>query len=213
MIAFKNTSFLLIISIFIQLNLSAQDEEWKHEYSEDGKIEVLSKISKESNSEGESIQVIEYVSTMQIEYTLEECIAILKNVDNHKDFYSDTKVSKKIKDISDTECLVYFYMDAPWPLPNSDCVSIMRFSENKEEKTAVFELLARPNEMEMKDVRRMVLSETIYSFQEAEDQIILFEMRSKFIPAIDAPAWMIKSWFPDGPIEIMENITALIQSQ
>lgn len=208
----NKTLFFFCLCLFIQINLFGQNEEWKQQFSDDGKIEVLSKFSKERNADGEEFQVIEYVSSMIIDYPLEDCLAIIKNVDNHKEFYSDTETSDKIKEISDTECLVYFYIDSPWPLPNSDCVSIMTFSENLEEGSAQFNLIAHPNEMEMKDVKRMTFSETVYSFKRTKDQKILFEMKSKFSPVVNAPTWLVKSWFPDGPVEIMENIELLIQS-
>lgn len=213
MIVFKNTLLLLLLSFFIQFTIQAQDSEWDKEFSKDGKIEVLSKISKENDKDGNNIQIIEYKVSTVVDLDLSKCVSAVSNIENHKDFYSDTQISKKIKDISDSESLVYFFIDSQWPLPNSDCVSIMSIAENKEDKYAEITLIAVPEEYEMKDVKRMSLSETTYSFKERKDGLLVFEIISRFSPVINAPSWMIKSWFPDGPIEMTENIIEIIKSQ
>lgn len=208
----KHYSFILLF-LFVQNYLFSQEGEWKKEFSKDGKIEVLSKLSKSTDQEGNSIQIIEYKSTTITDLALEKCTSALKDINNHKEFYSDTEVSKKIRDISDNEALVYFYIDSSWPLPNSDCVSIMTVDENEADRSVRFTLLAAADEMEMKDVKRMTISTTIYTFKELEDKKVVFEIESKFSPVINAPLWLVKSWFPDGVIEMNENIIALIKSQ
>lgn len=210
---FKNTLSLLFLSFFIQFNIQAQDSEWDKQFSKDGKIEVLSKISKESDKDGNNIQIIEYKVTTEVDLELNKCVSAVSNIENHKDFYSDTQISKKIKDLSDNESLVYFFIDSQWPLPNSDCVSIMSIAENKAAKYAEITLIAVPEKYEMKDVKRMSLSETTFSFNEREDGLVVFQIKSKFSPVINAPSWLIKSWFPDGPIEMTENIIEIIKSQ
>ncbi len=205
--------FLSILYFFVIFNSisNAQENKWNKEISSDGKIEVDYRIYKETNENGEDIQIVEYnvITTSVLDY--EKCIAMMNDITNHKDFSDETEESYKLKDLSKDESLIYYYIDAPWPMPNSDCVSILTITEK--ENSIVYNLIASPGSYEMKDVKRMMISEANYIFEKGPDNKVKITNYSKFSPVANVPQWLLNTWFPKGPIHIMENIIAKIQEQ
>jgi hypothetical protein len=202
-------STIALLLLFYQGGFS-QESEWIKKTSKDEKIAVNYRIY---NSNDTDEQIIEYETITTFELDFEKCIEMMKEVSNHKDFSDETEESYKIKDVSENECLVYYFIDAPWPMPNSDCVSIMTYVIDRAAKTATFELIADADMYEMQDVRRMSMSLASYSFEELENGKVKIRVYTKFTPVASAPQWLIKTWFPDGPIDIMNNIIELIQEQ
>jgi hypothetical protein len=60
----------------------------------------------------------------------------MKDPSQHKGFKGDFS-SETIEVPSDHEWLVYCYSKNPWPVPDSDCVAILSFSEDAALGTAV----------------------------------------------------------------------------
>lgn len=202
-----------MLSIFFFSSSSySQNNEWETEYSKDGTIQVDYTVYKVKNSSGDNTQVIEYKTTTTSALSFEKCIKMMKDVSNHKDFSDDTEDSYKIKDISEDECLVYYYIDAPWPMPNADCVSLMSIIEDPGNESIRFELESAPDLYEMQDVKRMNSSIAMYTFKKINDIEVAITIYTRFTPVATAPDWLVKTWFPKGPIEIMENIINLVKS-
>lgn len=209
--AIKVKSFfsVLLLSLLFSTSNFAQEEAWKKEISKDGSIEVDYRIFKALDEKGESIQIVEYnVSTIQA-LDFNKCIVMMNNISNHKYFSEETEESYKLKDLSENKSLIYYYIDSPWPLPNSDCVSILTII--KKEKSVIYELHSSPNSYEMKDVKRMILSDAIYTFEKRDDNKVKITNYTKFSPTTTVPQWLVNTWFPNGPIEIMKNIIATVQ--
>jgi hypothetical protein len=209
-----NIKYILsILSIFFFFSLGfSQDKKWKKEQSKDGSIQVEYTIYDEKDGSGDEMQIIEYKTKTTRALSFDKCIDVLKNVANHKDFSDETEESYKIKDLSENKSLIYYYIDAPWPMPNSDCVSVMSMIEEPENNSIRFELVAAADEYEMQDVKRMTVSTAIYTFKKVDEKDVEISIYTKFSPVAAAPDWLVKTWFPNGPIEIMENIVALIES-
>ena len=200
-----------ILLLILSYGFSYAQDDWNKQMSKDKKVEVWSKIKKEKNEAGNSEQIVEYISTTTANASIADCISVMKNIDLHKEFYEDTELSEKIEDISENEWLIYYYMDAPWPLPNSDVVIQMKFHENKEEGTAIFEGFAAPNLYEDKDVRRMTFNDISYTFKKIDEEHVSIRIHSIFSPVVNVPDWMVNSWFPKGPAEISASIVKLIE--
>jgi len=206
-------SFLSIFCFILIFNTTgiAQENGWEKEISSDGSIEVDYRIYKEKDKNGDDIQIVEYkVITIQ-DLDFEKCIRMMNDIGNHKYFSDETEESYKLKDLSDNESLIYYYIDAPWPMPNSDCVSILSIIEN--EDSIVYNLIASPGSYEMQDVKRMRISEADYIFEKRPDNKVKITNYSKFSPVANVPQWLLNTWFPKGPIKIMENIIAKIREQ
>jgi hypothetical protein len=97
-------------------------------------------------------------------------------------------------------------------MPNADCVSLMSIIKDPENNSIRFELVAAADDYEMQDVKRMTFSIATYSFKKINKDEVAITIYTKFTPVATAPDWLVKTWFPKGPIEIMENIISLVKS-
>lgn len=200
-----------IILSFISLKTIAQSNDWTTQKTEDGKITVTSKISKRTDHKDGEVQLIEYVATTTANVSMQNCISIMKDVSKHKEILNE-EVSEMLHAISDTEWLIYYYFDAPWPIPNSDCVTKMSFSEDIINKTASFTITAEPSSYEEKDVKRLTYYNVSYTFKDLENGSIEIISTAKLTPAVQAPDWVVKNFFPDGPARYIQRLLLLAQS-
>jgi len=198
--------FLLVGCFGFNSLLWAQEVDWKTEHSKDGRVEVNYLIKSEKNSVGEKVQIVEYESTMISQsFSLNQGIALMKNVDLHKDFLQDTEQSYKIKDLSEDSWSVYYYINSIWPLPDTDCVAKVIF-EQENENTVSFTSISTPNDYENKGVERMVLNDAKYTFETMPDSSVKITIWVKFQPVVNAPKWLLNTWFPKGPAEMLYRL-------
>jgi hypothetical protein len=194
--------------ILLNTNIFSQTDGWKTEKTKDGKITVRSRISERTNEMGDEVQLIEYVATTIASVDIQNCISVLKNVSKHKEFTFDD-VSKKVKTISDNEWIVYYYTDESWPMSGNDCVAKMIYSEDETNKTTTFTLTAAPSMFEKKDVERMTYYNVKYAFEDLENDKIKMIIDGEMSPVVQAPKWMLRAWFPEGPADALRGIITL----
>jgi len=197
--------------LLIAISAKAQSIDWKTEKSEDGKITVTSKISERIDEESNQVQLVEYVATTIANVSFQNCVAIMKDISNHKAILNE-EISEKLKTLSENEWLIYYYFDAPWPIPNSDCVSKMIFTEDIINRMATFSLTAVPTLYEKKDVKRVRYYNVKYTFKDLGDGKVKLTSIAKLTPAINAPEWLIRGFFPEGPARYLHRILVLAKS-
>lgn len=207
----KISGIIILISIFISTNIFAQSTDWKTEKSEDGKITVVSKISKRIDEEANEVQLIEYIATTTANVSMQSCISIMKDISKHKDILNES-VSEIVRIISDNEWLIYYYFDAPWPLPNSDCVSKMNFSEDLSNGMVTFTLTAEPSMYDKKDVKRLSYYNITYTFKDIGNGKVEMTSTAKLTPVIQAPEWIVREFFPNGPARYLQRLLVLAKS-
>jgi len=207
---FKHKLGLLSIMIFLSLNLSAQEKDCTTKELDKGKIIVKYCFSKFLNEDGNDLLLIEDSTITEAHIDFEKCVSLMKNVQKHKLFTGDSE-SKIVRTISDNEWIIYYYTKNPWPLANSDCVSRMTFTESKDKKTAIFELVATPAEYENRDVNRMTHFNVVYSFKNLGDGKVRITMTGKTSPPVKVPMWLIKSAFPKAPASAIRAIVKLVK--
>ena len=198
---------ILLSLLFLYTDVYAQPE-WEIEKTKDGEVTVRSRISERTNESGEAVQLIEYVATTTVSVDIQQCIAVLKDVSKHKEI-EDYEVSEKVETISDNEWIVYYYTNSPWPMPDNDCVAKMTLSEDKTEGMTTFTVIAAPTMFEQKDVNRMTYYNVSYAFKDLGDGRVELTLDAKMSPTIQAPAWMVRSFFPNGPADILQKILEL----
>ena len=203
-----------VILLFLMMLLPgshaiSQDKEWTHEISEDEKTSVQSRVYYDKDENGEERKIIEYSARTVASVSLQNCEAVMKDASLHKVFFNNTEVSDKISDLSENDFLIYYFYDAPWPLPNSDCVSRIRIMTDSIEKKVTVSSTAEPNSFEDKDVARAKLNNFTFIFRELNNEDVEITLNSTFSPVILAPKWMIHAWFPEGPHKILELIINL----
>jgi hypothetical protein len=200
-----------IVLTFISSNIFAQTSEWTTEKTEDGEITVTSKISKRIDDIDGEVQLIEYVATTIANVSLQSCISIMKDISKHKEILNE-EVSEMIQTISDNEWLVYYYFDAPWPIPNSDCVTKMSFSEDLINKIATFTIIAEPSSYGLTNVKRLTYYNIFYTFKDLENGSVEITSTAKLTPVFQAPEWIVKNFFPDGPARYIQRLLVLAKS-
>jgi hypothetical protein len=202
--------FLLINLIFLSTNIFGQTKEWKTEKAKDGKTVVKSAISKRTDERGKAVQLIEYIATTTANVSLSNCISVLKDVTKHKIFI-DEKETNLVKAISDSEWIVYYYFNAPWPMADADCVIKMVSSEDPVNTTTTFTLTAAPTLFEKKEVQRITYYNVIYQFKSIGDDKVEMTVSAKISPVVQAPAWLVRGFFPDGPADVLQKILTLAE--
>ena len=198
---------ILMLLLIIPLDNSyGQEAEWEIEVIKDGSVTVTSRVYTIKDGEEKNQQIIEYNTTTQADLSLEQCLKLMRNVPGHKLFLQDTELSKVIKTISEHEWLIYYYFTSPWPLPDGDVVVHMKQIVTEEEKSFIFTGHAVPDKYPGKGVRRLTLNDISYKFRQISDEVVEITMASKFSPMINAPKWMVRAWFPNGPAEILKRL-------
>lgn len=205
---------LTTIFYFFQmfLCLVAHPNGFKSELSEDGKTIVEYKIYDTLNVNGEEITIIEYKVKMKTYASLENCISIFSSPNMHKIFYEYTEVSKKVKQVSEDEWIMYYYYSPPWPIADSDCVSRIIKTTDTLEKKVTFTSFADPEFIKIKDVARSEFNDITFIFSEISKNEIEIFIQAKVIPVVAAPNWMIKRWFPDGPVALLNRFKKLAEA-
>jgi hypothetical protein len=207
---FKHKVGLLTCLIFFTLSLSAQEKDCTTKELDNRKIIVKYCFSKFLDEDGNELLLIEDSTITEAQVDFAKCVLLMKDVQKHKLFTGDYE-SRIVKTISDNEWIIYYFTDNPWPVKNSDCVSRMTFSENKEEKTAIFEFVATPSEYEKGDVNRMKYFNVIYTFKDLENGKVRITMKGKSSPPVKVPMWLVKSAFPKAPASAVRDIVTLVK--
>ena len=200
--------FVMLGMIFLNINIIAQTQQWNTKILDKGKITVKYRITNQVDAKGQEVLIIEDSSSVTENLDFQKCITLLKDVLGHKEFTGD-KVSKKVKDISENESIVYYYAKNPWPIANSDCVARMTYYYDETEKRALFQFTAAPSEFETGDVARMTNYNVTYSFRDLGGGMVEIIVTGKTSPPVKVPLWMIKSAFPGVPAKALRKIVKL----
>lgn len=202
---------LLAICIINLMPVYAQQDAWTSDTLDNGKLIVRYHFNHYTDINGNDSIIIEDEITLTENISFNKCIELMKDISMHKEFSGD-KNSKKVKDISDSECIVYYYTKNPWPIKNSDVVAIMKSIIDKDKRLAVFSLTAAPEEYEPGDASRMTQYNVSYTFQELPDGMVKITINGKTSPPVKVPFWMIKSAFPGTPAKSIRKIAELTKN-
>jgi PadR family transcriptional regulator, regulatory protein PadR len=197
-----------VVFAFVTINSLSQSKDWKNEKTKDGKVSVKSIIAERTDENNKVVQLIEFVATTVDSVNLRDCVAVMKDIGKHKNFWGAQK-SDKLKSISENEWIIYYYFDSPWPAPNYDYVARMNFAIDPTNKMATFTLTATPKEFEKTDVKRMTHYNVTYTFKDVGNGKTEMTTTSSASPVFKAPAWLVSSYFPNGPAGILKRIAKL----
>ncbi len=204
--------FVKIISavIFISSYTSfAQDDNWTTEFSDDGKTKVAYNIYDSLDVNDEEITFIEYTAKTKTTASLANCAIVFNNPEMHKEFYEYTEISEKVKDVSGNEWIIYYYYSPPWPIADSDCVSRIKVKSDRLNNRIIFTSFSEADLIEMKNVARSELNNITFTFTKISNKEIEIFIKAILIPETPAPKWMMKAWFPDGPVGTLNRFKEL----
>jgi hypothetical protein len=205
----KTTPLLTVMIFLFVINGWAQDKAWETSTTKDN---ILVKSSVSDTIIGENtMQLIKYEASRTIHADYQSCINILKEIENYKHLFDYTKRSEKIKVIGTNEWLIYFYMDMPWPMSDSDAVYKMKLSQMNQGKVTQFEMISSPELMEYTDVKRGQIGRSLYHIEKLDNGQVFLKINTLSVPVSESPDWMVKAWFPEGPADIIRKIEELAQ--
>jgi hypothetical protein len=204
-------SFLIFL-VLIHLSISAQDEIWTTEFSDDGNVKVVYRIYDSLMVNGEEKKFIEYNAKTKTSASLENCALVFNNPDMHKKFYEYTEISERIRFVSKNEWIIYYYYSPPWPIADSDCVSRITMKNYGTDEKIVFTSISEPDLIEMKDVTRSELNNISFTFTKINNLEVEIFIEAILIPETYAPKWMMNAWFPEGPARILNRFKELAEN-
>ena len=190
------------VLLFVTLSSIAQDRNWTTKETKDGKSIVKYDLVKEDKRTH-----FYYIAETTLEVTLDELDATISNTENHKIFLDNTPITEEFQRISDSEWLAYYFMDAPWPIPNCDIV--INFHRERTDNKLIFTATAIEHDYKKSDTKRMTDYKVVYEFEKIDDTTSKIIYNADYIPYGRVPKFLIKSWFPNGPAGIVAKIGAI----
>lgn len=188
----------VILAVLMMTTIStAYSKNWETD-THNG-VTVKSKVTTENDK-----TIISYVATKTVDANIKQVEALMRKPSEYKNFLENTEESREIKKKSDNSWLTYMYFDAPWPLPNSDCVQ--EWTYEKIENGFVLTGKAVKGAYPKKDVDRMYQSNAKYEFTQVEEGKVRLTLSSDFAPIGSVPNWLIRQWFPKGPANIVNRL-------
>lgn len=198
-----------LFALLILLNANAEQSDWKEETSKDGSVKVKSKIETKVHN-GDERKIVSYIAEVNTSVSLDLALQYLMNSNNYKDFLENTKESREIQKVSDSEWITYLYFNAPWPMPDSDCVQRFKLVK-KDENTLVISGTTELDAYDIQDVRRMKFYDIQYKFKKISNNKTKLTLKASFVPVGSIPNWMLKSWLPEGPAGIVTRLLKHIE--
>lgn len=207
-VTLKYIIIFLSICTLISEKVEAQDNEWNSDTLDNGQITVRYRFNHYTDVSGKDSLIIEDETTLIESMSFSKCIELMNDVSMHKEFSGD-KESVKIRDISNSECIVYYYTRNPWPIKNSDCVAKMNSMLDTINRVATFTFSAASGEYLMGDVNRMTQYDVVYTYMELTEGKVKLTIKGRTSPPVKVPFWIIKSAFPGAPAKAIRKIAEL----
>eukprot|EP00918_Siedleckia_nematoides_P052822 GHVU01115352.1.p2 GENE.GHVU01115352.1~~GHVU01115352.1.p2 ORF type:complete len:204 (-),score=19.67 GHVU01115352.1:403-1014(-) len=201
----KHIKYLsIVVVLLIASNAFSQTRNWTEKTLKDGKTTVKYELVKED--EGTHFY---YIAQTTVNTTLDKLDTYFSNTENHKLFLERTPITKQIEKTSDNQWIAYYYFNAPWPLSDSDLV--IKITRYKEDNKLKFIATATTSDYKTKDVERMKTYKVIYEFEKIDESTTKITYNADYIPIGSIPNFLIKTWFPEGPANIVINLGATKQ--
>lgn len=203
----------ICLSLLACLSALPQTEEWKKDKTKDGEVEVSYHFSESRDEKGKKFNVLEYIAVSVAEVSLEACLRVLLDDPKHQEFMADTEGVRRIEDLPNGEWLTYYFLNSKWPMPDCDVVTRYKLEEYPAENRFVITGFPAPDMYPMQDVPRMRFNDTKYTFTALGDGRVEMIMYSKSIPLVSVPKWLIATWIPDGPADMLNGIARLAREE
>lgn len=178
---------------------------WEEVYNKEQTVVYTSFLSHKNNADEEEIVFQWKLHSLQ-RADFEECVKVLKDTELHKQIY-DCKTSEQINQ-TDSIKVVYYYFKTPWPMPDSDLVRTISEKIEHDNQVFISDHVCTPKAYQDKGKKRLQVSSIHYKLERLSDTEIRFEIQGEFIP-VGVPVTLAKTWFPKGPVKIVEKIVEL----
>jgi hypothetical protein len=211
--AYLGQAFFALLLFFSLQASNAQDMEWQTKMTKDGLVTIKYRVYYQIEEGSEKSQVIEYEANTIAKASLDACVSIMSQEACHKAIMEGTEEARRIKDLPGGEWVTYYYYKPPWPMPPADIITRYKVEEDKSKKQAILTGTPAPDMYPLQDVDRMEHNHTKYTFTDLGDGKVEIVMYSWSIPLISAPKWLVKTWFPDGPADMVRGIARMAEKE
>jgi hypothetical protein len=202
------SSLVFILLFTLPLFTKAQHSDWKEATAKGGTVKVKYKV--EAPKDSDKAVVAQYWVKGNVNFKLDKAEKFLRNSANYKTFLDNTEVSKTVGTISKNEWLLYLFMDIPWPMPDADCVQQVSIARSSKE--LIVNAIAKPNAYPLQGEERMHLSDIKYHFVENAAGAVELTITGKFSPVGPITKFMLETWFPNGPVQLIERLEEQINA-
>jgi len=211
--AYLGLAILPLFLLFFLQAIDAQEAEWKSKVTRDGLVTVKYRVYKQLEEGGKEVQIIEYEALTTASTSLSACVSIMSVEANHKEIMEGTEEAWRIEDLPGGEWITYYYYKPPWPMPPADIITRYKIEEDRSKNQATLTGTPAPDKYPMQDAKRMENNHTKYTFTDLGGGEVEIVMYSWAIPLISAPKWLIKTWFPNGPADMVRGIARLAEEE
>jgi hypothetical protein len=138
---------------------------------------------------------------------MSDLIAILLDVDNHKQWAYGTKYSYVLKKISPSDIYFYKEIKSPAPVSNRDLVARMTFTQNPQSKMMTVKVVSDADYMPPKDhLVRVPVSNETWLIKPVNDHLIKVEYYLQIDPGGSLSPFLVNLFATKGPYESFRNL-------
>jgi len=177
---------------------------WKLNKDKDG-IKVYT--SESPNTKFESIKV-----ECTLEGTYDKLMAVLNNVDHHKDWVYNNKTAYIVKRISPYEFYYYTETSIPWPMSNRDGIIHLKMVKDSLQRFLKVTAVGVPNYIPEKNGKVRIHSTSINWYVTRPSLktisiVYIFEAD----PGGSLPAWLVNMFADKGPYESFKKLGEILR--
>ena len=188
---------------------AGQQPGWKEKTTKDGEVTVSYRFTEHEDQNGKKYNELEYEAVTRAETDLERCRKVMMDDSKHMAFMEGTEGVKRVKNLSESEWVTYYFLNSRWPMPDSDLVTRYKLEEDASRKQFVLSGSPAPDMYPEGDVPRMKYNQSKFTFTDQGNGIVEITMYSRSIPLVSIPKWLIASWIPNGPADMLHGIVDL----
>lgn len=193
--------FLILTSV---LKGFAQDGEWEYLRGDDG-IVVYTRKSPDS-----PFKEIKVQNMMQTD--LSSLVALMKDVENHKNWTYANKKASILDRHSDFSWVFYGYSNAPWPVQDRDMIVNAKLSQDPETGIVKNEGVCNPDYIPEKDgVVRVPDCQSTWTLEPVGLDSVRVTLEIRIDLGGSLPAWLVNMVSSKGPYETIKNMEAEVQ--
>ncbi len=147
---------------------------------------------------------------MVVDTPIEDIVAILRDTDMCRDWARYCEASHVHEKLGESEAYIYTHNDLPWPVPDRDVVSHVRWTEHPE--TGVVEMEAVATEgilARLEDVVRLTDAYSTWTLRPLESGEVEVTTEAHVDPAGPVPAWITNRLLVDAPFRSLHQLRAL----
>lgn len=200
----------IVLGVLLSCATAAgQQSDWKKKTTKDGEVTVIYRFTEHVDQKGKKYNVLEYEAVTRAKTDLERCREVMMDDPKHMAFMEGTEGVKRVKNLSEDEWVTYYFLNSRWPMPDSDLVTRYKLEEDTSGKRFTLTGSPAPDMYPEGDVPRMKHNQSKFSFTDLGNGIVEVVMYSRSIPLVSVPKWLIASWIPNGPADMLRGIIDL----